>query len=412
MEKVSVFESALNALKTAGEKGGIDERVIRLLSRPKRVIDFSIPLKMDNGEFRLFEAYRVQYNDALGPTRDGTRFVPNLDLDEVKALGLFMTIKHAVSGVPAGGGKGGIKVDPSELSEWELERLTRGFIRNLKPMGPNTDIPGADIGTNYKTQSWMLDEYEQITGEHLPHAINDKPSSMGGTAGSAEATGLGIFFVSMAAFEDYNVSKDADIVVQGFGQVGANIARYLDDQGYNIIGVSDISGGLYLESGFDIADLQEYVEENGVIEGYGKGEEISNEELLELDCEVLIPAAVQNVLNKENADNVKADIIVEAANGPTTPKAEKIFEDRDITIVPDVVANAGGAIVCHYERIQGITDDYWKLEKVNNKLKDQILGAYNSAKREADKADSSLRTGAWITALKRVSESVKMRGWV
>jgi glutamate dehydrogenase/glutamate dehydrogenase (NAD(P)+) len=408
----SVFESALNALKTAGELGNIDERVIRLLSRPKRVIDFSIPLKMDNGEFRLFDAYRVQYNDALGPTRDGTRFVPNLDLDEVKALGLFMTIKHAVSGVPAGGGKGGIKVDPSELSEWELERLTRGFIRNLKPMGPNTDIPGADIGTNYKTQSWMLDEYEQITGEHLPHAINDKPSSMGGTVGSAEATGLGIFFVSMEAFKDFEISKGADIVVQGFGQVGANIARYLHDEGYNIIAVSDISGGIYKEDGLDIAKLQEYVDEIGVLEGCKEGEKVDNDDLLELECDVLIPAAVQNVLNKDNADDIKADMVVEAANGPTTPEAEEILEDKGITIVPDVVANAGGAIVCHYERIQGITDDYWKLEKVNNKLEDQILGAYNAAKIEADKADTSLRIGAWITALRRVSESVKMRGWV
>ena len=408
----SVFESALNALKTAGKLGDIDERVIRLLSRPKRVIDFSIPMRMDNGEFKLFDAYRVQYNDALGPTRDGTRFVPNLDLDEVKALGLFMTIKHAVSGVPAGGGKGGIKVDPSELSEWELERLTRGFIRNLKPMGPNTDIPGADIGTNYKTQSWMLDEYEQITGEHLPHAINDKPSSMGGTVGSAEATGLGIFYVSMEAFKDYGISNGADIVVQGFGQVGANIARYLHDEGFNIIAVSDISGGLYNEDGLDIPKLQEYADENNVLEGCKEGEKINNDELLELKCDVLIPAAVQNVLNKDNADNIKAKMIVEAANGPTTPEAEEILEDKGITIVPDVVANAGGAIVCHYERIQGITDDYWKLEKVNNKLEDQILGAYNNSKKEADKADSSLRIGAWITALKRVSESVKMRGWV
>jgi glutamate dehydrogenase/leucine dehydrogenase len=277
---------------------------------------------------------------------------------------------------------------------------------------PNTDIPGADIGTNYKTQSWMLDEYEQITGEHLPHAINDKPSSMGGTVGSAEATGLGIFFVSMEAFKDFEISKGADIVVQGFGQVGANIARYLHDEGYNIIAVSDISGGIYKEDGLDIAKLQEYVDEIGVLEGCKEGEKVDNDDLLELECDVLIPAAVQNVLNKDNADDIKADMVVEAANGPTTPEAEEILEDKGITIVPDVVANAGGAIVCHYERIQGITDDYWKLEKVNNKLEDQILGAYNAAKIEADKADTSLRIGAWITALRRVSESVKMRGWV
>ncbi|MFW5855980.1 MAG: Glu/Leu/Phe/Val family dehydrogenase [Bacillota bacterium] len=408
----NVFESALDALNTAGELGNIDERVMKLLSRPKRVVDFSIPLKMDNGEFRLFEAYRVHYNDALGPTRDGTRFVPDLYLDEVKALALFMTVKHAVSGVPAGGGKGGIKVDPSKLSEWELERLTRSYIRHLKPKGPNVDIPGADIGTNYKTQSWMLDEYEQITGEHQPHAINDKPNSMGGTLGSAEATGKGLFFVSIQVFKDYNVKKDADIVVQGFGQVGANIARYLYDEGYNIIAVSDISGGIYSKNGLDVPRLQEYVKENSFLEGCEEGEEITNDDLLELECDVLIPAAVQNVINGNNADNIKSDMIIEAANGPTTPEAEEILKDKGVTIVPDVVANAGGAIVCHYERIQGITDDYWSLEKVNNKLERQILGAYNSAKKEAQKADTSLRIGAWITALKKISESVQMRGWV
>ncbi|MFW6287560.1 MAG: Glu/Leu/Phe/Val family dehydrogenase [bacterium] len=408
----NVFESALDALNTAGELGNIDERVMKLLSRPKRVVDFSIPLKMDNGEFRLFEAYRVHYNDALGPTRDGTRFVPDLYIDEVKALALFMTVKHAVSGVPAGGGKGGIKVDPSKLSEWELERLTRSYIRHLKPKGPNVDIPGADIGTNYKTQSWMLDEYEQITGEHQPHAINDKPNSMGGTLGSAEATGKGLFFVSIQVFKDYNVKKDADIVVQGFGQVGANIARYLYDEGYNIIAVSDISGGIYSKNGLDVPRLQEYVKENSFLEGCEEGEEITNDDLLELECDVLIPAAVQNVINGNNADNIKSDMIIEAANGPTTPEAEEILKDKGVTIVPDVVANAGGAIVCHYERIQGITDDYWSLEKVNNKLERQILGAYNSAKKEAQKADTSLRIGAWITALKKISESVQMRGWV
>ncbi len=408
----NVFESALDALNTAGELGNIDERVMKLLSRPKRVVDFSIPLKMDNGEFRLFEAYRVHYNDALGPTRDGTRFVPDLYIDEVKALALFMTVKHAVSGVPAGGGKGGIKVDPSKLSEWEFERLTRSYIRHLKPKGPNVDIPGADIGTNYKTQSWMLDEYEQITGEHQPHAINDKPNSMGGTLGSAEATGKGLFFVSIQVFKDYNVKKDADIVVQGFGQVGANIARYLYDEGYNIIAVSDISGGIYSKNGLDVPRLQEYVKENSFLEGCEEGEEITNDDLLELECDVLIPAAVQNVINGNNADNIKSDMIIEAANGPTTPEAEEILKDKGVTIVPDVVANAGGAIVCHYERIQGITDDYWSLEKVNNKLERQILGAYNSAKKEAQKADTSLRIGAWITALKKISESVQMRGWV
>ncbi len=409
----NVFNSALNSLNKAGELAGIDPKVMKLMSRPKRIIDFSIPLKMDDGSFEMFDAYRVHYNDALGPTRDGTRFVPNLHIDEVKALALFMTIKHAVSGVPAGGGKGGIKVDPSKLSDWELERLTRGFIRNLKPKGPKIDIPGADIGTDYRTQSWMLDEYEQITGEHNPPAINDKPNIMGGTVGSAEATGLGIFYVTKEACEDNNIDlKKEEVVIQGFGQVGATIARYLYDLGATITAVSDISGGFYNKDGLDIPEMQEYCKANNGLEGYDKADKISNEKLLELECGLLIPAAVQNVINGENADNINTKMIIEAANGPITPEAETILKENGIKVIPDVVANAGGAIVCHYERIQGITDDYWDIKKVEKRLNKQILTAYKNARDTAEEFDTTTRLGAWIVALRKVAEAVKMRGWV
>ncbi|RCW42024.1 MULTISPECIES: Glu/Leu/Phe/Val dehydrogenase [unclassified Halanaerobium] len=409
----NVFESAMDSLQKAGKIADVNPKVMEYLSRPKRIIDFSIPLKMDDGSFKLFTAYRVHYNDALGPTRDGTRFVPNLEMDEVKALALFMTIKHAVSGVPAGGGKGGIKVDPSKLSEWELERLTRGFIRNLKPKGPNVDIPGADIGTDYRTQSWMLDEYEQITGEHNPHAINDKPSIMGGTVGSAEATGQGIFYVTEAACKDEGIElKGAEVVVQGFGQVGATISRYLYDAGAKVIAVSDISGGFYNKNGLDIPKMQEYVKENRVLEGYKGAEEISNKDILETKCDLLIPAAVQNVINKNNADNIKAEMVVEAANGPTTPEAEEILNSKGIKVIPDVVANAGGAIVCHYERIQGITDDYWDMDEVEKRLKKQILNAYAQARAAEEKYDTTPRIGAWIVALEKIAHAVEMRGWV
>jgi|SRR6056297_587544 len=409
----NVFDSALNALNEAGKIAGIDQKVMELLSRPKRIIDFTIPLKRDDGSFELFEAYRVHYNDALGPTRDGTRFVPNLHLDEVKALALFMTIKHAVSGVPAGGGKGGIKVDPSKLSDWELERLTRGFIRNLKPKGPKIDIPGADIGTDYRTQSWMLDEFEQITGEHNPPAINDKPNIMGGTVGSAEATGLGIFYVIQEACKDNNINlRGEKVVVQGFGQVGATIARYLYDLGAKIIAVSDIRGGFYDEDGLDIIEMQSYAKKNHDLEGYSKAESISNNELLKLNCGLLIPAAVQNVINDKNAADIKSKMIIEGANGPITPEGEKILRKKGIKVIPDVVANAGGAIVCHYERIQGITDDYWDIDKVEQRLKKQILMAYVNARNTAEEFDTTTRLGAWIVALRKVSRAVKMRGWV
>ncbi len=409
----NMFEAGLVALKKAGEVGGIDEDVMKILSRPKRITDFSIPLKKDNGEVEVYDAYRVHYTDAVGPTRDGTRFVPNMNVDEAKALALFMTVKHAVSGVPAGGGKGGIKVDPNELSERELEQLTRGYIRNLKPKGPNVDIPGADIGTNYQTQSWMLDEYEQVTGQHVPHAINDKPAEVGGTVGSEEATGLGVFYVSMAAFEDYGIDVEgADVVVQGFGQVGSYISEYLAEEGANIIAVSDINGGIYAKDGLDVEAVKEYCAETGSVVDFPGAESVTNEELLEIECDVLIPAAVQNVINKDNVNNIKTDMIVEAANGPVTPGAEEVLAEKDIPVIPDVVANAGGAIVCHYERIQGITWDYWDLEEVNNRLNKQILTAYKDAKAAAEELDTTLRLGAWVVALRRVSAAIKRRGWV
>lgn len=409
----NVFESALDALHKAGEKGNINPRVLKLLSRPKRVSDFALTLKKDNGEFEVYDAYRVAYNDAIGPTRDGTRFVPNLSLDEVKALGLFMTIKHAVSGVPAGGGKGGIKVDPSKLSERELESLTRAFIRNLKPKGPGVDIPGADIGTGYQTQAWMLDEYEQITGVHCPQAINDKPASVGGTVGSAEATGLGIFYITQEAARDNDIDLEgAEVVVQGFGQVGATIAAYLHELGAKIVAVSDISGGIIDRNGLDIPKLIRETEEGKLLEEFSEFAKVSNEELLELECDLLIPAAVQNVINKDNANNIKAKLIVEGANGPITPEADNILKDNNIVVVPDVVANAGGAIVCHYERIQGITDDYWQIEEVEARLNKQIVDAYTASYEVAKELDISLRHAAWVVALRRVSRAVEMRGWV
>ncbi|MGM0420983.1 MAG: Glu/Leu/Phe/Val family dehydrogenase [Bacillota bacterium] len=409
----NVFESALDALHKAGEKGNINPRVLKLLSRPKRVSDFALTLKKDNGEFEVYDAYRVAYNDAIGPTRDGTRFVPNLSLDEVKALGLFMTIKHAVSGVPAGGGKGGIKVDPSKLSERELESLTRAFIRNLKPKGPGIDIPGADIGTGYQTQAWMLDEYEQITGVHCPQAINDKPASVGGTVGSAEATGLGIFYITQEAARDNDIELEgAEVVVQGFGQVGATIAAYLHELGANIVAVSDISGGIIDRNGLDIPKLIRETEEGKLLEDFSEFDKISNNELLELECDLLIPAAVQNVINKDNANNINAKLIVEGANGPITPEADNILKENKIVVVPDVVANAGGAIVCHYERIQGITDDYWQIEEVEKRLNKQIIDAYSASYTVAQELDISLRHAAWIVALRRVSRAVEMRGWV
>ncbi|PKP61187.1 amino acid dehydrogenase [Candidatus Atribacteria bacterium HGW-Atribacteria-1] len=406
------FKTALNTLRVAGEIAGLEPNAIKILSQPKRVFEFTIPMKMDNGELRIFNAFRVHYNDALGQIKDGTRFVPNLDLSTVKALGFWMTIKHAVANIPAGGGKGGVRVDPSELSEWELERLVRAFIRKLPMKGAWVDVPGADIGTSAKTQAWMLDEYEEIVGFHSPAAINDKPAEVNGTLGSMEATGTGAFFIAKEAVKDLGLPKEASIVVQGFGDVGRTVARLLYNDGFKIIAISDIKGGIYSEEGLNIEKLVKYVEDTGFVADFPGTVVITNEELLETNCDILIPAAVQSVITDENADKIKAKLIIEGANGPTTPIAEKILEEKGITIIPDVLANCGGAIVCSFERTQGLTDTYWDLETVNKKLKERILKAYKETVTTARGKNTSFRNAAWVNALIKISKAMKARGWM
>jgi len=406
------FETALNTLRVAGGIAGLEPNAIKILSQPKRVFEFTIPMKMDNGELRIFNAFRVHYNDALGEIKDGTRFVPNLDLNTVKALGFWMTIKHAVAGIPAGGGKGGVRVDPAELSEWELERLVRAFIRKLPMKGAWVDVPGADIGTSAKTQAWMLDEYEEIVGFHSPAAVNDKPAEVNGTLGSMEATGTGAFFVTMEAVKNLELSKGASIAVQGFGDVGRTITKLLYNKGFKVIAVSDIKSGVYSEEGIDIEELVKHVEDTGFVANFPGTVAMTNEELLETNCDILIPAAVQSVITDENADKIKAKLIIEGANGPTTPAAEKILEGKGVTIIPDVLANCGSAIVCSFERTQGLTDTYWDLETINEKLKERILKAYKETVVTAREKNTSLRNAAWVNALTKISKAMKARGWM
>ena len=414
MDQDNVFQVALNTLNRAGELGNIDFRVLEVLQAPKRIMQFCIPLKMDDGSFNVFQAYRVHYCDALGPFRDGTRIRPNLTLDEIKALGLFMTIKHCAADIPAGGAKGGIQADPSKLSNNDMERLVRAFIRNLQPKGPWADVPGADIGTGEQAMAWMLDEYEQITGYHCPHAINDKPPILGGSLGGEAATGRGVFMVLMAAADDVKMNvKESTTVVQGFGQVGSVLATLLHEEGCRIVAVSDVYGGIYSSSGIDIMKLKDHVVRTGKVMGFPETDGITNEEIFATECDILVPAAVQSVIHKGNAKDVKAKLIVEGANGPVTTEADEKLTARGITIVPDVVANSGGATVCHFERTQGLSDQYWDLETVNTRLEQRILKAYHDAANTAREFKTpSLRTGAWIHALKKIEKAMKLRGWV
>jgi glutamate dehydrogenase/leucine dehydrogenase len=410
----NVFQVAINTLNDTGKRGGINPRVLEILQEPKRIQQFRIPLRLSDGSFQVFQAYRVHYCDALGPFRDGTRIRPGLTLDEVKALGLFMTVKHCVADIPAGGAKGGIQADPAQLNSVDLERLVRAFVRNLTPKGPWSDVPGADIGTGEQAMAWMLDEYEQITGVHCPAAINDKPPILGGSLGGEEATGRGVFITLKAAAVDMGLDiQKSRAVVQGFGQVGSALADLLHSAGCRIVAASDVHGGIFAAAGLDIARLKQHVRETGSVSGFAGSEPLTGQNIFGLDCEIAVPAAVQSVIHKGNADSVKAKLIVEGANGPVTTEADQILTAKGVTIVPDVVANSGGATVCHFERTQGLSDSYWDIDTVYANLEKRILNAYGYAKSAAeDMGSASLRTGAWLHALRQIEKAMTLRGWV
>ncbi len=324
-----------------------------------------------------------------------------------------MTVKHALVGIPAGGGKGGIVADPSRLSAWELERLVRAFIRRLKPKGNWVDVPGADIGTDPRTMAWMLDEYEQVTGFHEPTAINDKPPEVGGSLGGEEATGRGVYHITVEEVKSKGLAPGRTrVVIQGFGQVGSNAARLLHGDGYKVIAVGDVRGAVQNPAGLDIPVLFEHVRKTGYVVGFAGGQTLSDEELLELDCEVLIPAAVQNVINGKNAARIKAGIVIEAANAPVTPQAEVVLLARGARVIPDVLANSGGVIVCYFERQQGLMDAYWDLSTVQSRLRETILKAHRDVSTKSLEARITMREAAWTIALAKVVKAVEMRGWL
>ena len=407
------LEQSTRLLHEAGRLGEIDPNVMAFLEAPARVVIFRLPLKMDDGSFRVFDAYRVRYNDALGPSRDGTRISAGLDLDEVKSLALIVSIKHAAGGIPAGGGKGGVVANPRELSRREFEALCRAYIRYLRPRGHAYDVPGADIGTDLQTMSWMLDEYESITGYHEPAAINDKPPILGGSLGGYEATGRGVFQVFEEAAQGTGFEfKGARVAIQGFGQVGSVAAAMFYNAGCHVVAVSDSRGGVYAEDGLDVPRLLEHKQLTGKVEGFAESQALSIQGLLECECDVLVPAAIQGVITPENAGRIKAQVLVEGANAPTTLEAEAMLLDKNVTIVPDVLANAGGVQLCQMERSQGLSDNYWDLDRINRLHHIRLVDGYRAAMNATAKYQlKSIRLGAWVNGLKRIEEAMHMRGW-
>jgi glutamate dehydrogenase/leucine dehydrogenase len=407
--KMNAFKNAQEQLTKATKAGDIPQKDIEFLKAPKRALHISFPIKLDNGETKFFQGYRIQYNDAKGPTKGGIRFHPQVDESEVKALSFWMTIKNAVVDLPYGGGKGGVSIDPSKYSQTELERVSRGFIRAIHQfVGPQIDVPAPDVNTNPQIMAWMLDEFETITGKHQPGLITGKPLALGGSEGRGYSTATGGAYILRTAISERNLEQPT-VVIQGFGNAGMHMARILSGWNYKIIGLSDSRGAIYDPKGIDINKASEYKQEKGSIKGFG-GQEITNEELLELETDVLIPAALENQITKDNASNIKAKIIVELANGPTTPEADEILKEKNVLVIPDVLANAGGVVVSYFEWVQNNYGYYWTQEEVLQKLEKIMLDSFNAIETIAKEKNTTQRNAAFILALKRIIEAQKLRG--
>jgi len=382
-----------------------------ILKTPKKVFTANIPLKMDDGTVEIIPAFRIQYNDARGPTKGGIRFHKNVSQEEVKKLAFLMTIKSSVVDIPFGGGKGGVKIDPSKLSESEKERLSREYIRHFhRFIGPEQDIPAPDVNTNEKIMGWMTDEYEKIKGKKLPGIITGKPLSLGGSKGRSYATSLGGAII----LEEYLKEKDigrVEVAIQGFGNVGSNLAKILHERGHKVVAVSDAEGGILDTNGIDILDLFKKYEKDGDLKNMeGSIEEISNKKLLELDVDVLVPAAIEDQIHEENVDDVKADIILEMANSPITTEADKVLEKSDKVVIPDILANAGGVTVSYFEWLQNISHEYWTEERVNKKLEDYMVRAFKDVLEISKKEGCGFREAAYILGIRKVLEAEKSRG--
>ena len=407
------YETALQQLNSAGALLGLDEGILAGLRQPRREFSVNFPVEMDDGSVRTYTGYRVQHNDARGPYKGGIRYSSAVSLDEVRALAMWMTWKCAIVNLPYGGAKGGVIVDPSELSDGELENLSRRFISELEPIiGPDKDIPAPDMGTDARVMAWMMDTYSMGHGHTVPAIVTGKPVEIGGSEGRFEATGRGVLFATQELAKRRGDSlEDLRIAVQGFGQVGSVTARLLAEAGATIVAVSDAKCGYYNGDGLDIRALIDCCDTRGRIVGDPPpADRITNAELIEIDCDYLIPAAIENVILESNADKIQAGVIVEAANGPTTPEAERILLDRGRTIVPDVLANAGGVTVSYMEWVQDLQSFFWDKDEVNQRLARIMRKAFAQVWDSAEARDLSLRDAANILGVKRVVDAIQVRG--
>jgi glutamate dehydrogenase (NAD(P)+) len=412
MKPYSPYEVSVMQLEKAAKELKLKKGLLEAFKKPQRELVVNFPVKMDNGDVRIFTGYRVQHNDARGPFKGGIRYHPAVDIDEVKALASWMTWKCAVVGVPFGGAKGGVTCDPAKLSKGELERLTRRFITEIGPIiGPTKDIPAPDVNTNAQIMAWMMDTYSMNNGFVCQGVVTGKPPCCGGSLGRREATGRGVMLVAKQACESKGLSfEGSSVAVQGFGNVGAVAAELSMQEGAKVVAVSDASGGVYDKEGLDIPKLVAHVQEHGSLKGLKGHDEALKKGILELDVDILMPCAIENQITAENMKQINAKIIVEGANGPTTPEADEYLAKKGVFVVPDILANAGGVIVSYFEWVQNIQKLFWNEEEVNSRLHLLLKNAYSEVAAIAAARGLDMRTAAYILALGKVAESTVVRG--
>jgi glutamate dehydrogenase (NAD(P)+) len=411
-EHGAIFGAMLQEFDVAARILNLEPGIWKILTHPKRQIIVSCPVQMDNGEIEVFTGYRVQYNITLGPAKGGIRYHPEVSLDEVTALAAWMTWKCAVAHIPFGGGKGGVVCDPTRMSRRELEALTRRYVAEIvDAIGPEKDVPAPDVNTNDQIMAWFMDTYSMHVGHTATAVVTGKPIEMGGSLGRREATGRGVMIVTREAARHLGFTlKGATVAVQGFGNVGSVSADLIAKEGARIVAVTDWKGGVYNKNGLDITKMLEFSRQNKTIEGFPGGESLGNEDLFGLDVDVLVPAALENQITAENAPSIKAKIVTEGANGPTTPEAHRMLHDRGVFVIPDILANSGGVTTSYFEWVQDRHGYFWPEDEVNSKLEAKMVEAFDDVLETSKKYKVDMRTAAYIVAISRVATVTKMRG--
>ncbi len=405
------FESAKKQLRAIQAIVKFDENIMAQLMSPKRVIEVSLPIKMDDGHVEVFTGYRSQYNDARGPFKGGIRFHPGVTLDEVKALSAWMTWKTAVVDIPLGGGKGGVIVDPRKLSEGELQRLSRAYARAIAPfIGATTDVPAPDVSTDPRIMGWMLDEYEEVTGKKEPGMITGKPLSIGGSKARGYSTAQGAFHVIEKAVQKLGLPKGATVAIQGFGNGGSFLAKILAQAGYTVVALADSKATVYNVDGLDVVALEKHKHETGSLKGFAGGVEHESDAVLTFPVDILVPAALENAIHEGNVESIQAKLIVEVANGPVTPEAEVRLSEKGIVVIPDVLANAGGVTVSYFEQVQNAMNYAWEEEDILLKLRKTMDTAFDAVWQEKETYQTTPRMGAYALAIKRVAQAMQDRG--